>query len=53
VAKSLVQNDLKSTLQVYLTIMNEIDNEDIFFALESLLTIFNDQIGPHVLPVVQ
>ena len=51
-AKTFIQNDLKSTLQVYLGIMNEIEIEDMYFALEALLHVFKDEIGPQVLPVV-
>ena len=51
IKKKLLKKELESQLDVilhaYLTMMNEIDSEDLVTALEEIVTIFKDSIEPY------
>jgi len=52
-AESFLKPALKSILEVYLKVMDEIDSEELVSALEMIMTIFRDDIGPYALQIVE
>ena len=40
-------------LEVYLKVMDEIDSEELVSSLETIMTIFRDDIGPYAQQIVQ
>ena len=51
-AEKFVKPALKNILEVYLKVMEEIDSEELVSALETIMTVFNDEIGPFALQIV-
>ena len=45
-AEEFLKPALANILEVYLKIMNEIDSEELIGALEEIMTIFKDDMGP-------
>jgi hypothetical protein len=41
-----VKPGLEKVLQTYLSLMNELDNEELVSAFENVMTIFSEHIGP-------
>lgn len=52
IAVGFIKPALKSILEVYLAIMDEIDSEELVGSLETLMTIFQDDIGPYAKQIV-
>ena len=53
ISKSRLSGELKSLLEIYLKIMNEIDSEDIVESLESVISAFPKEIIPFALELTQ
>ena len=51
-AEQFLKPALKSLLEVFLSVMEEIDSEELVAALETIMTIFRDDIGPYALQIV-
>ena len=45
-AKEFIQPGLDVVLKTYLSLMTEIDNEELVSAFENIMGIFSDHIGP-------
>jgi len=51
-AEQFLKPALKSILETFLSVMEEIDSEELVSALETIMTIFRDDIGPYALQIV-
>jgi hypothetical protein len=53
IAEEALKPVLKNLLEKYLTMMDEIDSEELVSALENLMGVFADDIGPYAVEIVQ
>jgi hypothetical protein len=53
IAEEALKPVLKTLLEKYLTMMDEIDSEELVAALENLMGVFADDIGPFAVEIVQ
>jgi hypothetical protein len=44
---NFIRPGIDMMLKCYLSLMNELDNEELVAAFENVMTIFNDQIAPY------
>lgn len=53
VAEEFLKPALKNILEVYLKIMNDIDSEELVSALEEIMAVFKEDIGPYAVQVTE
>lgn len=52
-AESFLKPALKSILEVYLKIISEVDSEKLVSALEEIMKVFKDDMGPFALQIAE
>ena len=53
IAKDLLKPDLEKLLKSYLTLLNEIDSEELINILSTFTSVFRDEIGPYAVTIVK
>ena len=48
-AVAFLKPALKNILEVYLKIMEDIDSEDLMTALETIMEVYSEDIGPYAI----
>lgn len=52
-AQEFLKPALKNILEVFLKIIAEVDSEKLVSALEDIMTIYRDDIGPYAIQITQ
>ena len=52
-AVAFLKPALKNILEVYLKIMEDIDSEDLMTALETIMEVYSEDIGPYAIQLSQ